>query len=59
MVIEALTVNDPRPLTAAMTQTLKSKVRDIFYLVNMAALTTLDLSDEPPDGSSFPSRDLH
>jgi hypothetical protein len=46
-------------LTAAMNHALKLKVRDIFYLLNMAALATLDLSEGRPDGNPFPGRDLH
>jgi hypothetical protein len=47
-------------LTAAMNHALKLKVRDIFYLINMAALATLDISAERPDDDApFPSRDLH
>jgi hypothetical protein len=47
-------------LTAAMNHALKLKVRDIFYLLNIAALATLDISDEGPDNDvPFPARDLH
>ena len=47
-------------LTAAMNHALKLKFRDIFYLVNMAALATLDISNERPNGEDPVSdRNLH
>jgi hypothetical protein len=46
-------------LTAAMKHALKLKVRDIVYMLNMATVATLEIPDERPEETPFPSRDLH
>jgi hypothetical protein len=47
-------------LTAAMNHALKLKAREIFYLLNIAAMATFDISNEPPHGEDPGSdRNLH